>query len=334
MTTSEHLRTRLRDRRHTTRHGRQRPNCDDGSIVVLTAVMLVPLMLALAIVADSGRVWSDRTALQNAVEVTAAKAASTWIRTNTVCPASVTSFLTVDNATPTSSTCTTTGNWREGTITVSATDASPLYFSALLGRSSSTITASTTVKVGGTASLVGVWPIGLCENQPAIVAWKNSGFSLTTQYTITLQSGTNFCTGSAGGNWGLLDFNGGSNPTSEARDWVQNGYQSALDAGSIVGGNPGGISNNIGINTMIGKTVLVPLFNQATGTGNNANYRISGFVKAVLISTNLTGGAGSRSLTVRFETAIVDRASASVGGGSNYGYTTWAICAYDNKGVC
>jgi hypothetical protein len=307
---------------------------DDGSIVALAAIMLVPLVLGLAIVVDSGRVWAERAALQNAVEVTAASAASTWIRTNTVCPSTVLNYLTTDDATPAAHACTTTGNSRAGTITVSASDASPLYFSGLLGRSSATINASTTVKTGSAGSLIGVWPIALCEKHPSIVAWKNSGFSLTTNYTITMQSGPQNCGGNVSGNWGVLDFNGGNNSTGETINWVQNGYDQPLNVGDIVLGNPGGLSNSIGIETMFGKTVLIALFDQALASGNNANYRISGFARAVLINARLTGQAASRSLTVRFETAIIDRPSASVGGGSNFGVTTWAICAYDNKGVC
>jgi hypothetical protein len=291
-------------------------------------------VLGLAIVVDSGRVWAERAALQNAVEVTAASAASTWIRTNTVCPTTVLNYLAVDDATPSSHTCTTTGNSRAGTITVTAGDASPLFFTGLLGRSSATINASTTVKIGSVGSLMNVWPVALCESHPSIVAWRDSGFSLTSTYTITLQTGPQNCGGNVGGNWGVLDFNGGANSTNETIDWVQNGYGQALNVGDVVIGSPGGLTSSIGIESMIGKTVLMALFDQALSSGSNANYRISGFVRAVLLGAHLTGAAASRSLTVRFETAIVDRPSASVGGGSNFGITTWAICAYDNKGVC
>lgn len=307
---------------------------DEGAIVALTAIMLVPLVLGLAIVVDSGRVWAERAALQNAVEVTAASAASTWIRTNTVCPASVLAYLVVDDATPGSSACSTTGSSRDGTVTVTASDASPLFFSGLLGRSSSNINASTTVRIGSPGSLVGVWPVALCELHPSLVAWKNSGFSNTSSYTITLQTGPNNCGGNVGGNWGILDFNGGANSTSETINWVQNGWAEPLDVGDIVVGSPGGLTSSIGIDTMIGQTVLIALFDQALASGSNANYRITGFVQAVLLGARLSGAAASRSLTVRFETTIVDRATASVGNGGNYGITTWAICAYDNKGDC
>lgn len=311
----------------TTRH-------DDGSIVALVAIMLVPLVIGLAIVVDSGRIWAERVALQNAVEVTAAAAASAWIRNSTVCPSSVLAYLSVDDATPDSSTCATTGTSRQGTLTVSAEDASPLFFSGLLGRSSSTIEASTTVRTGSPGSLLGVWPIALCDKHPSLLAWKNSGFSLSTDYTITVQSGPSSCGGTVGGNWGVLDFNGGANSTGETIGWVQNGYDMPLNVGDVVLGAPGALTSSIGINSMIGKTVLIALFDLATASGSNATYRISGFARALLLGANLTGAAASRSLTVRFETAVVDRPTASVGSGGNFGITTWAICAYDNKGVC
>ena len=116
--------------------------------------------------------------------------------------------------------------------------------------------------------------------------------------------------------------------------WVQNGYDMPLNVGDVVLGAPGALTSSIGINSMIGKTVLIALFDLATASGSNATYRISGFARALLLGANLTGAAAGRSLTVRFETAVVDRPTASVGSGGNFGITTWAICAYDNKGVC
>lgn len=307
---------------------------DDGSIVALTAIAMIPLVLGLAIVVDSGRVWAERTTLQNAVEVTAASAASAWIRTGSVCPSSTREYLSRDGASPDSVECTITGTNRDGTLTVAAVDAAPLAFVDLLGRSSARIAASTTVRIGSPGALIGVWPVALCERHPSLLEWRDSGFTLTSSFTITVETGPGYCTGNVGGNWGLLDFNGGSNPTSEAQEWVQSGYQSAAKVGDVVLGNPGGISGSIGINSMIGKSVLVPLYNEALGSGNSATFRIAGFVRATLLAARLTGAATSRSLTFRFETVIVDRPTTTVGSGSNFGVTTWAICAYDNKGQC
>jgi len=307
---------------------------DDGAVAALVAIALIPLVFGVAIVVDSGRVWAERAALQNAVEVAAASAATTWIRNGAICPTSVMSYLTVDDATPTQSSCTSSGIATDGSITVNASDDTLLFFASLLGRSSASINASTTVRTGSTGSLIGVWPVALCEMHPSLLEWKASGFSLTNNYTITLQSGPSSCGGNVGGNWGVLDFNGGANSTSETIGWVQNGYAEALEVGDIVVGSPGGLTSSIGIDSMRGKPILIALFDQALASGSNANYRISGFVSATLISTRLTGAAASRALTVQFKTEIVDRGSASVGTGSNYGITTWAICAYDNTGDC
>lgn len=313
------------------RHGSR---TDAGSVTALAAIAMIPLVLGLAIVVDSGRIWAERTALQNAVEVTAAAAASTWIRTSNVCPPEVVARLSVDDASPTNHSCSTTGNSRNGTITVEASDATSLFFADLLQRSTSTISASTTARIGSASSLLGVWPIALCERHPSLLAWRDSGFSLTSSFPIGLQSGPDSCGGNVGGNWGLLDFNGGSNSTGETIAWVTNGYEENLQVGDVVQGSPGGLTSSIGIESRIGNPILIALFDQALASGNNATYRISGFARAILVGAHLTGAAAERSLTVRFETAIVDRASAGVGSGSNFGITTWAICAYDRKGIC
>jgi hypothetical protein len=310
------------------------PQHDRGSIAALAAIALVPLVIGLAIVVDSGRVWAERVALQNAVEATTAAAASTWVRTGSVCPPSVLDTLIADDATPVSHSCSTTGTSRDGTITVQAQQPTPLFFSSVLGRSNVDIEASTTARIGTASSLVNVWPIALCETHPALLEWRDSGFSLTTAYTISMQGSPNTCGPEVSGNWGVLDFDGGNNSTGDTIRWVQNGYPEPLDVGDEVFGSPGALTNSIGINSMIGKSVLIALFDLARLSGNNATYRISGFTRGVLLSTRLSGAAASRSLTFRFETAIVDRPSASVGVGGNFGITTWAICAYDNTGGC
>jgi hypothetical protein len=307
---------------------------DSGAIAALVAIAMIPLILGLAIVVDAGRVWTARTALQNAVEVTVASAASTWIRTGAICPPSVVNYLSADDAEPRDYSCRTTGTSRDGTITVEASDETLLQFTELFRRSSAAISASTTARIGSASSLLGVWPIALCEFHPALLAWRESVFTLATPYTITLQSGPNNCGESVSGNWGTLDFDGGSNSNSDIVRWVTDGYEEALDVGDEVSGSPGGLTSSIGIESQIGNPILIALFDRAVASGNNATYRISGFARAILVDAHLTGAAAQRSLTVQFETAIVDRASAGAGSGSDFGITTWAICAYDRKGNC
>ena len=312
------------------------PRPDEGAIAVLVAITLIPLVMGLAVVVDSGRAWAERAALQNAVELTTASAAITWMKTGTVCPAATLAYLTRDDATPDTHSCTTTGTYRNGTITVRATDAAPLYFAGLLGRPTVALRASTTARIGSVGSLANVWPIALCDHHPALIAWRDSGYSLTTDYVITMQGSTNYCGGNAGGNWGVLDFNGGENSTGETTAWVTSGWPELLDVGDVVTGNPGGVTSSMGIAAKIGSTILIPLFDHASLTGSNATYRISGFARATLVAARLTGAAAARSLTVRFQTGIVDResGSADIGSGGNYGITSWAICAHDETGAC
>lgn len=205
------------------------------------AIKLVTAVQSRQRLDDEGAVSAEYGVLLAGVVavVAIAAAASTWIRNETVCPSTVLAYLSVDDASPDSSTCSTTGNSRQGTLTVTARDASPLSFPGLLGRSSAAIQASTTVRTGSPGSLLNVWLIALCDKHPSLLAWKNSGFSLTNSYIILVQSGPDSCGGNVGGNWGLLDFNGGENSTGEAIGWVQNGHDQPLNVGDSVLGAPG-----------------------------------------------------------------------------------------------
>ena len=307
---------------------------EDGAIAVLVAISLIPLVLGLAVVVDSGRAWAEKTALQNSVEATTAAAAIAWMKTGDICPSSVLTLLTRDDASPDSSRCTTTGTNANGSIRVEGQDTFPLFFATLFGRTSASLVASTTARIGTAGSLEGVWPIALCEFHPSIVAWRNSGFSLTTNNTITMRDGTSHCGGTASGNWGVVDFNGGSNSNAETSSWVQSGWSEPLDVGDLVPGNPGAVSTSMGIQSIVGQSIFIPLFDTANLNGNNATFRISGFARGVLVSARLTGSSSSRSLTVRFQTAVVNREGINVGSGSNSGITTWAICAQDETGDC
>jgi hypothetical protein len=154
--------------------------------------------------------------------------------------------------------------------------------------------------------------------------------------TITFETPSPVCGGTVPGNWGLLDYNGGSNSAAEFNDWVINGYDGYLSVGDVMWGNPGVPSTSTGIQTVVGTSFIIPLFSKPTGSGASAKYPIVGFAKVYLVSAQLTGSTNRRSLTIRFEKGIT---AGSVGdlvgnGGIGYGVSTWSVCSYDSKGKC
>ena len=317
---------------HNSHHLTQR---DRGAIAVFAALAFIPITIALAVVADSGRAWVARHSLQNGVEAAAGAAAQTWLTGGTSCASSALALATADGATTSSISCSVTGSRTSGTVKVVATSRVPLVFASLLGRDHATVTASTTARIGPASKAIGVSPMALCAGNPAIASWIASGMTSTVTSTITFETATPVCGGTTPGNWGMLDFNGGSNSTSDFVDWVVNGYPSTLSVGDVVPGDPGAPATSAGISSVVGTSFIIPLFSAPTGTGSGARYPIVGFAQVHLVSAKLTGNSKTRSLTIRFERGITSGSVTQLGGGgTNYGVSAWGICSYDSQGQC
>ncbi|NQT20651.1 MAG: hypothetical protein HQ592_13165 [Planctomycetes bacterium] len=104
----------------------------------------------------------------------------------------------------------------------------------------------------------------------------------------------------APGNFGLVSLDGHSNGTSVLRNWIDNGYPDTFSISSDPGylllngcpGMHGGISN--AIDARVGDTVLVTVYDNLTGQGNNATYRIPYFLAVEIVDVQLTGPPESR----------------------------------------
>ena len=305
---------------------------DRGAIAVIAVLCFVPLLLGLAVVADGSRTWIERERLQNGVEAGAVAVAKKWISSGTSCQNAELAYITADGATPSSQKCLTTGTHLNGTVRIEAAGTVDLLFSGLLGRSRSNISASTGVKIGTPQSMAGVWPFALCVNVPEVSAWLASQLTQSAPVTITFSSQKPACGGNIPGNWGTLDFNGGSNSTAETNVWIVDGYSQEVNVGDTIFGNPGAPSTSLDIAAAIGTTFLFALYDSANGTGNGAAYHVVGFATAKLISARLTGGTNQRSFTIQFTRGSGQGTPGT--GNVNYGLTAWAVCSHDAQGVC
>lgn len=309
------------------------PSTERGSISLMTAVAIVPLFIMCAVVADTARVWAHRTTLQNGVEAAAVAVAKKWTSGQSQCQQTDLSLVSRNGAAPARVTCTVTGSSTQGVVHVSALEDVNLMFASLLGRDNADINASTGVRVGPTSSAFALRPFALCEKNSAVRAWINSNFTLTTSATITFASSGTDCGGAVPGNWGVLDFNGGSNSTSETESWIAGGYAPEIKVGDVIAGNPGAPSSSLKTTGMVGQHVVVPLFSTVTLQGNHAVYTISGFAQVYVQGIVLTGTSSKRAITIRFERGTT-RGTAGSAFSQNFGLTTWTICSYDSHGKC
>jgi hypothetical protein len=92
------------------------------------------------------------------------------------------------------------------------------------------------------------------------------------------------------GVFGLLDFNGGENATSDQVLWTTEGYQGPLNidpvtGGIIIEGNTGwvdALSTPVSEHIEAGDTVVACVYDSVSGTGANTIFGIVGFVELVL----------------------------------------------------
>ena len=306
---------------------------DEGAIAVIAAVAFVPLCLMVAIVVDAGRVWVGRARLQNSVEAAAIAAAQTWMTQGQACSSTSLSVISRDGSAPTSVQCTVTGSNTSGVTRVTATEPIGLTFATLVGRSSSTVTASTGVRIGALGSTVGVWPFGLCSQVKAVSDWIASGMTTATSTVIRFEDQNQRCGGTVSGNWGVLDFNGGSSSNAETKAWVDNGYLGVVKVGDWITGSPGAPSGSLDIQSIVGKSVVMPMYSTPRLSGSNVEYRIVGFAKARVDAVQFTGSASSRSIRITLQRGTITGSSSSLGG-TNFGLVGVGVCSLDSTGSC
>ena len=99
------------------------------------------------------------------------------------------------------------------------------------------------------------------------------------------------------GNFGLLNFDGGSNNTPELQDWILYGYpgEVGIDPATgyvIIEGTPGWRSAiKSAVEERIGQLVFVLVYDQVTEQGANAEYRIVRFLALTLTELKLKGNS-------------------------------------------
>ena len=117
----------------------------------------------------------------------------------------------------------------------------------------------------------------------------------------------------AKGNFGLLDLDGGSNSNSDTVRWIENGYDGTFTipegAGDIIvdgsehlniEGNPGIVGGSIAdaIYSRYGDRVLLPIFDQVSGHGANAKFRVIDLLGVIITGMNVTKAVGKRYLNI------------------------------------
>ena len=302
---------------------------DRGAVSALVALAIVPIIAVTAVGVDGGRVFVENQRIKTASEAGAMAAAADWVHNGTPCTAAALSYVSANADSTAISNCSTTGTRYAGVVTVTASKNVSALFGSIIGHESSTVDSSASVRIGAVGGVGGLRPTALCEDSAALTAWRASGFSTTQIFTVNFE-GT--CAG-VPGNWGVLDFDGGSNRTIDLQKWIDQGYPGVISVGQEVSGDPGIPSPALHMDTVVGKTVTVPVYDQMQLQGSTSIFRVSSFVRMEIISATLNGSASSRNVAVRFKAEPIAGAQTGTGVVNN-GLVTWSPCELDGRGVC
>lgn len=297
---------------------RRHRRTDEGAVAIMVALLAVSMLGVLAIVTDFGMAYVNKQGLQNgadAAAVAVAQEIALQAPANQGCLAiqaamsasmrTVAEAYFAENA-PAGGAIESGAAGFEITcekprpeapealiVRVTAAQESPVFFGGALGVTD-TIALQQAAKsiVTPAKSVTGLRPFAICQADANLVAG-----SLGINHVISFDN-ADFGCGYAPGNWGIMDFNGGSNPTGEIVDWIQDGYSGSISVAPpvYIAGNPGAPSSgalNGAMNAILDKEIVLPVFDQITGQGSNSSFRITGFVGVKICGWKFNNQSGS-----------------------------------------
>lgn len=271
---------------------RDRLRNERGATAVMVGLLMVPLIGCLAIALDVGALYAERAQLQNGADAAAIAVARNCALTGS-CAGGVAIAQTFANANANDAaaavdgvTFPTTRSVRVVTSTrEDGTGAMRHPFASIIGTNSSTVRASATAEWGSpsASSLVLPLAVSLCEFSPAL----NGGLQL-----IRYDQNVPNCQRPAGhpipGGFGWLDLING-----------QCASQMGLGNTTLFS-NTGNNFPELQCGAMFpgirNTTIIVPIFDDSSGTGANGTYHIFGFAAFTITGWRLGGNGGEVSI--------------------------------------
>ena len=247
----------------------QRLKDERGAVSVVVALLMIPLLGFAALSVDVAHLSLVRQQLQSGADAAALAVAQDCARGS--CGSSSATAQTMLTQNLTTGTAQPTVTLTSGQVRVAASSTATNYFAPVLGVDTSQVHARATVRYGAPTGGRAVLPLAFswCEWQQ-----QTGGLSSTTARVIylTKTSGTTGCTGPSNnivpGGFGWLTVNSGTCGTKTTL-----GNIIVSDPGNSV---PNGCSTS-SFSSLVGTTVLLPLFDDSSGTGSGATYKIYGY---------------------------------------------------------
>jgi Flp pilus assembly protein TadG len=246
-----------------------------GAVAVTVALLMVPLIGFAAISLDVAGLWWEKQQLHTGADAAALAIAQDCSKAASTCTtggAATTAQTLAAGNHPKGAVTATVTSLSTTQVTVSASATRADLFAPVLGVRSSTVNASATVAWGAPSGGTAVLPLAFswCEWSQQTGGGLPSGTTSRVIYLTKTSSTT--CTGPSNnivpGGFGWLTVNSGTCGTKTSI-----GNTIASDPGNSV---PNGCSTS-SFSSLVGTTVLLPLFDSYAGSGSNATYRVYGY---------------------------------------------------------
>jgi Flp pilus assembly protein TadG len=255
-----------------TRHAlRRRLAGERGGSAVLISLLLVPLLGFAAIAVDIGSLYAEKARLQIAADAAALAVAQDCARGNCGDMLATARSLVVANDGEATAAQPVLSN-APVSVTVSGSTPKQHWFAPVIGYDATSVSATATVGWGSPSGGTSVLP--LTFSWCSFLLQTGGGMpSTTTQQIIKLtkSAGVASCTGPSGnvvpGGFGYLEGGGGCDIASVLGDLLI----SSTGNTPPIGCDPADFTG------WLGRTVLLPIFDQYGDTGSNAWYRVYGY---------------------------------------------------------
>jgi len=309
-----------------------RGDSERGAVAVIVAICAIAVFAMAAFAIDAGNLWQSRRHLITATDAASLAAASEYAIGGDGCGGTDDAYVASNDPDAEVTDCIHSAGATAGRVTVNATSPVDFTFAAVMGIGDTDVDSSTTAVYGIPESVTGLRPLALCTGSSGFEQWLASGktlpFTVTISYT---KDHPDACGGEAPGNWGVIDFDGGSSSNSETRDWLANGYDGSIDIDQWVEGSPGAFSSSLDseLSELKSKGTIfaLPVFDAVRDNGANAEFHISAVVGVKLIDYRTHGPEQKRFLTVEFRRYVTQ--GRCCGSGTNTGTQVVNICAVD-----
>lgn len=325
---------------------------DDGISAIVTAVALFGVMSALLLSLDAGNLWQTRRAVMTATDAAAleqarlaalkgpAAACADWKNTIVRNAGSGSEGLTctvVPGPTPAS-----------GYVTIEARKHSAVRFGGIYKKGDTTAFSSSSARWGYVSRIEGARPIAICISNSHVRGYLGLGPDVgihpspSVHRVMFTKTNPLDCGNAAPGNWGWVDFDGGSNSNGDLRQWLEFGWNQPVavgdcDASGTPGtrcaGDPGSSGGSVAsvLDTLVasGQPFPIIIFDSVAGNGSNVSYNVTAFIGVILRGYKVNGAQTSRYFDFEF-VHMIRSGNCCVPAGIDTGLYGLRLCGIDH----